>query len=172
MVEIHLLYVSSLSNSLVLCVFSSFIRPITYAKARREHAFDASGSSKPEPQQRRQWEGANIRQMNPSPQTLRSPKTREHRSWAWLRHAKLRNLVEVWALTASARRQIGTGLFFHWNLCRFRSKFAWALPLSLSLPWTMNFFLRNDKYGQEMKISSKCPTSAIASLHVKYVKGC
>ena len=34
------------------------------------------------------------------------------------------------------------------------------------------FFLRNDKYGQEMKISSKCLTSAIASPHVKYVKGC
>ena len=26
----------------------------------------------------------------------------------------------------------------------------------------MIFFLRNDKYGQEMKINSKCPTSAIA----------
>ena len=72
---------------------------------------------------------------------------------------------------ASARRQIRTGLFFRSNLCRFCSKFAWALPLSLSSPWTMNFFLRNDKYGQEMKISSKCPTSAIASPHVKYVKG-
>ena len=34
------------------------------------------------------------------------------------------------------------------------------------------FFLRNDKCGQEMKISSKCPTSSIASPHVKYVKGC
>ena len=73
----------------------------------------------------------------------------------------------------SARRQIGTGLyFFRSNLCRFRSKFAWALPLSLSLPWTMNFFLRNEKYGQEVKISSKCPTSAITLPHVKYVKGC
>ena len=37
-----------------LCDFSSFIRPITYARASREHAFDASGSAKPEPQQRRQ----------------------------------------------------------------------------------------------------------------------
>ena len=61
--------------------------------------------------------------------------------------------------------------FFRSNLCRFRSKFAWALHLSLSSPWTM-VFLRNDNYGQEMKISSKCPTSAIASPHVKYVKGC
>ena len=38
----------------LLCVFSSFIRPITFARASREHAFDASGSAKPEPQQRRQ----------------------------------------------------------------------------------------------------------------------
>ena len=37
-----------------LCVFSSFIRPITYARASREHAFDASGSAQPEPQHRRQ----------------------------------------------------------------------------------------------------------------------
>ena len=31
-----------------LCVFSSFIRPITYERASREHAFDASGNAKPE----------------------------------------------------------------------------------------------------------------------------
>ena len=31
----------------LLCVFSSFIRPITYARASREHAFDAGGSAKP-----------------------------------------------------------------------------------------------------------------------------
>ena len=37
----------------LLCVFSSFIRPITYARASWEHAFDAGGSAKPEPQQRR-----------------------------------------------------------------------------------------------------------------------
>ena len=58
-------------------VFSSFIRPITYTTASREHAFDASSSAKPEPQQRRQCEGANVQQKNPSPQTLRSPKIRE-----------------------------------------------------------------------------------------------
>ena len=36
-------------------------------------------------------------------------------------------------------------------------------------PW---LFLRNAKYGQEVKISSKCSSSARASPHVKYVKGC
>ena len=30
----------------------------------------------------------------------------------------------------------------------------------------MVHFLRNDKFGQEMKMSSKCPTSAIASREV------
>ena len=53
-----------------LCVFSLFIRPITYARASREHAFDTSGSAKPEIQWRRQWEGANVQQKNPSPQTV------------------------------------------------------------------------------------------------------
>ena len=38
----------------LLCVFSLFIRPITYTRASREHALDASGSFKPELQQRRQ----------------------------------------------------------------------------------------------------------------------
>ena len=41
---------------------------------------------------------------------------------------------------ASARRQIGTGLFFRSNHCRFRSKFAWALPLNLSSLWIIFFF--------------------------------
>ena len=42
----------------LLCVFSSFVRPITYIRASREHAFDASGSAKPGPraqQTRPRW---------------------------------------------------------------------------------------------------------------------
>ena len=38
----------------LLCAFFLFIRPITYTRASQEHALDASGSSKPEEQQRRQ----------------------------------------------------------------------------------------------------------------------
>ena len=60
--------------------------------------------------------------------------------------------------------------FFPSHHCRFCSKFAYARLLSLSSPLTINFFQRNDKYGQELKISSKCPTSAIAFPDVKYVK--
>ena len=53
-VEIALLFVFSLSNSLFFVSFFLFNQPITYTRASREHALDASGSSKPEPQQRRQ----------------------------------------------------------------------------------------------------------------------
>ena len=81
----------------MLCAFSSSIRPITNARASRKNAFGAGSSAKPEPHQRRQWEGANVRQKNPSPQTLQSPQW--FVSVLWLRHAQLRDLVEVWALT-------------------------------------------------------------------------
>ena len=161
-----------------LCVFSSLIRPITYARASREHVFDASGRAKPEPQQRRQWEGANVRQKNPSPQTLRSPMIRE------------RLVVTTCSTVRSCRSMSSYGECLpplrecsspDWNRSIFFVQTFVDFPLSLpgqSLwvclhpgPW---FFLRNDKYGQEMKISSKCPTSTKASLqlYVKYVKGC
>ena len=43
----------------------------------------------------------------------------------------------------SARLQIKTTLFFGSNLCRFPSKFAWALPLSLSSLQTAFSFCQN-----------------------------
>ena len=63
-------------------------------------------------------------------------------SWAFCCYAtpNCAILSKYELLRASARRQIGTGLFFRSNLCQFRSKFAWALPLSLSSLWTMRFF--------------------------------
>ena len=79
----------------------------------------------------------------------------------WLRHAQLRELPKYELLRASARpqfasarRQIGTGLFFffHLNFCRFRSKFAWALPLSLSSPWTMNFFSETTNTDKKLQL--------------------
>ena len=157
----------------LLCVFSSFIRP----RESREHAFDVSGIAKLEPQQRRQWEGANVRQKNPSPQTLQSPKIRERLVVTLSSAAQSCRSMSSYgrALAASSRvlaARSESVYFYRSNRCWFRSKFAWTLPLSLSSPWTMNFFLRNDKYGQEVKIISKCPTSAMDSPHVKYVKGC
>ena len=178
----------------LLCVFSSFIQPIIYARASQEHVFDAGGSAKPKAQQRRQWEGANVRQKSPSPQTLRSPKN----SWASCCYATLdcAILSKYGLLRASTRRQlvsvrcqIETSLFFRSNisfdlswldfielaerldLCRFRSKFALAGHLSLSSPW-FSETTNTDKKIIEVKISSKSSTSAIASPHVKCVKEC
>ena len=127
-----------------LCVISSFIRPITYARASWEHAFDASGSAKPEPQQRRQSQGANVRQKNSSPQTLPFPKIHERpvvtpRSTA----RSCRSMSSYRQVLAACSRVLAARsepvYFFRSNLCRFRSKFAWALPLTLSLPWTASF---------------------------------
>ena len=97
----------------------------------------------------------------------------------WLRHAQLRDLVEVWALTGECSPPVrecsppdrNRPIFFVQTFVDF----ALSLPVhSLWVclrpgPW---IFLRKDEYGQEVKISSKCPTSATASPHVKYVKGC
>ena len=159
-----------------LCVFSSFIWLITYERASREHAFNASGSAKPEPQQRRKWEGAKVRQMNPSPQTLRSPKIRESlvvtpRSTA----RSSRSTSSYGRVLAASSRVLAARPEPVYFFVQTFVDFALSLPghsLWVCLhprPWI--FFLRNDKYGQEMKISSKCPNSVIASPHVKYVKG-
>ena len=136
--------VFSLSNSLV---FVSFLRHPTdhIPKSKPEHAFDASGSAKPEPQQRRQREGAKVRQKNPSPQTLRSPKIRERLVVTPCPTARsCRSMSSYGRVLAASSRVLAARsepvYFFRSNLCRVRSKFAWALPLKLSSPWTMNFF--------------------------------
>ena len=121
-----------------LCVFSSFIRPITYARASREHAFDASGSAKPEPQQRRQSGGTNVWQKNPSPQTLRSPNFRERLVVTPRSTPRSCQSMSSYGRVLAARSE--PVYFFFSNLCQFSSKFAWALPLSLSSTWTMTFF--------------------------------
>ena len=80
-------------------------------------------------------------------------------------------------LAASSRvlaASLEPAYYFRSNFCRFRSKLALALgwPFEFVFALDHELFLRNDEYGQEVKISSKCPTSAIDSPHVKYVKGC
>ena len=135
---------------------------------------------------------ANVRQDDPSPQPLRSSKIcerlvvtarstarscRSMSSYGRVLAASSRVLAASSRVLAASSRVLAARseavYFFRSNLCRFRSKFAyWALPLSLSSPWTMIFFLRNDKYGQEVKMCSKCPTSGIDSPPVRYVKGC
>ena len=73
---------------------------------------------------------------------------------------------------ASARRQIGTGLFFSFKPLSISLQVCLGTSFEFVFALDHEFFLRNDEYGQEVKIISKCPTSAIASPHVKYVKGC
>ena len=158
-----------------LCLFFLFIRPITYTRASREHAFDGSGSSKPELQQRWQWESANVRQKSPSPQTLRSPKIRDRlvvpsRSTArsCRSMSSYRRVLVTSSRVLAARSE--PGYFFRSNFGRFR--FCLGTLFEFFFALDHEFFLRNDEYRQEVKISSKCPTSAMASPHVKYVKGC
>ena len=123
----------------LLCVFSLFIQPITYARARREHAFDASGTDKPSHNK----EGSEKVSTFDKRTNRHKPFGRQRFvSVLWLWRAQLRDLVKLSAVTGerSPPDRNRSIFFFCSNLCRFRSKFAWAFPLSLSSPWTMNFF--------------------------------
>ena len=65
---------SSVCQSSLSFVFSSFIWAITNARVSRERAFDDRRRplrTKPEPQQRLQWRGTNVRDKNPSGQLSR-----------------------------------------------------------------------------------------------------
>ena len=135
-----------------LCVFSSFIRPITSARASREHAFDAGGSAKPEPQQRRQWEGANVRQKNPSPhvQTLRSPKIRER-------------LVDTPRSTARSFTTPASSFSSSSLVTPFPPP-PLSLPLSLSL--SLSFPFRTKPFGERRKLTGKELTYVLVPIDV------
>ena len=152
MVEIALPYVFSLSNSLV---FVSFLC-LSNLSHRQEQGGSMSSMQVVEQSPGHTRDGSEkVRTFDK--RTLRHKLFDRQRfvSVSWLRHAQLRNLVEVWALmgdfAASSRVLAARSkpvYFFRSNLCRFLSKFAWALPLSLSSPWTMIFFsvtTRTDK---------------------------
>ena len=156
MVENALLYVFSLSNSLV---FVSFLH-----SSDRSHTHEQTGNMPSTqavaPSRSHNRDGSEkVRTFGKRPHRHKPFDRQRFVSvlQLWLRHTQLRNLLSVCIelLRSSARRQfagarcqIRTGLYFFGSiLCRFCSKFAWALPLSLSSPWTMNFFLTTDKYG-------------------------
>ena len=112
----------------------------------------------------------------PSPQTVWSPKIRERLVVAPRSTARsCRSLSFYGRVLAASSQELAARskpvCFFVQSFVDFaRSVPGHSLWVCLHPgPW---IFLRNDKYGQEMKTSSKCPTSAIASPHVKYVKGC
>ena len=144
----------------LLCVFSSFIRPITCPRASWEHAFRQAVAPSPSHYRDGSEKVRTVRQKNPSPQTLRSPKIREclvvtPRSTA----RSCRSMSSFgWVLTASSRvlfaRLEPVCFFFCSNLCWFHSKFAWGLPLSLSSPWTMIFFSETTNTDKKWKLVS------------------
>ena len=144
----------------LLCVFSSFIRPITCPRASREHAFRQAVTPSP----------SHYRDGSEKVRTF-DKRTHHHKrfdrqrsvSVLWLRHAQLRDLVEVWALTGECSPPCSSRVLaarsepvclFHLNLCWFRSKFAWGLPLSLSSPWTMIFFSETTNTDKKWKLVS------------------
>ena len=177
-VQIAFLYVFSLSHSLV---FVSFLR-LSDLSHRQEQgrSMPSTQAVEPSPGHSRDIDGS---------EKVRTFDKRTHRhklfdrqrfvSVLWLRHAQMLNLVEVWALTSECSSPVRecSPPDRNWSVFSFK-------PLSISLfvclgtpfefVFTLDheFFLRNDKYGQEMKLSSKSSTSAIASPHVKFVKGC
>ena len=162
----------------LLCDFSSFIRPFRYARASREHAFDASGSTKPKPQQRRQWEGASVLQKNPSPQTLRSPKIRERLVVTARSSARsCRSLSSFGRLLAASSRVLAARSEPVYFFVQTFVEFALSLPghsVGVCLhpgPWI--FFSETTNTDKTWKLVPNARlNSAIDSPHVKYVKGC
>ena len=162
----------------LLCVFSSFIRPITYARANREHVFDAGGSTKPETAMRK-CERSTKEPITTNPSIAKD-------SWASCGYATLnscrsmssygRVLAASWRVFAASSRMLAARsepvyFFFVQTFVDF----ALSLPghsLWVCLQPTPRIFSQKRQNGQEVKISSKFPTSPIASPHVKYVKGC
>ena len=79
-----------------LFVFSSFIRPIAYERASLVHAFDACGAVGPSPSHNR--DGSEKVQTFDKRTHRQKPFDRQRQRFVsvlWLRHAQLRDLVEV-----------------------------------------------------------------------------
>ena len=139
-------YVFSLSNS---SVFVSFLR-----SSDRSHTKEQAGSM---PSTQAVAPSTSHNRDGSEKVRMFDKRTHRHKlfdrerfaSVLSLRHAQLRVLLEVIALTGECSPPDQNRSSFRSNFCRHCSKFHWALPLSLSSPWNMNFFLRNDKYRQE-----------------------
>ena len=109
-----------------LCVFSSLIR--------RSHTQEQAGSMPstqavaPSSSHNRD-DSEKVRTFNKRTHRHKPFDRQRFVSVLWLRHAQLRHL------------DLNQPIFFCSNFCRFRSEFAWALPLSLSSPWTIPWIL-------------------------------
>ena len=131
-VEIALLFVFSLSNSLF---FVSFLR-LSNLSHTQQQAGSMPSTQAVAPSPSHNSDGSekvrNVRQKNPSPQTLRSPKNRERLVVTARSTARSCRSMSSYGRVLAARSE--PVYSFRSNLCRFRSKFASALPLSFSLP--------------------------------------
>ena len=114
----------------LLCVFSSFIRPITCPRASWEHAFRQAVAPSP----------SHYRDGSEKVRTF-DKRTHHHKrfdrqrfvSVLWLRHAQLRDLVEVWALSGECSPPVRECSSPDWN----RSVFFFVqtfVDFTLSLP--------------------------------------
>ena len=156
LVEIALLYVLSLSNSLV---FVSFLRLSDQSHLKEQDgSIPSTQAVTPIPSHDRDG-SEKVRTFDE--ETIATNPSIAKDSWASCGYATLNctilskyELLRVGARRqfASARRQIGNGLFFRSNLCPFCSKFALALPFSLSSPWTMIFFWETTSTDKKWKL--------------------
>ena len=156
-VEIALLFVFSLSNSLF---FVSFLR-----LSDLSHTQEQAGSMPwmqavaPSPSHNRDG-SEKVRTFDKRThrhKPLRSPKIHERLVVTTRSTARsCRSMSSYgWVLAASSRvlaARSEPAYFFRSNFCRFRSKFARALPLSLSSPWTMNFFSETTNTDKKWKL--------------------
>ena len=175
-VEIALLFVFSLSNSLF---FVSFLR-LSDRSHTQKHAGSMPSTQAVAPSPGHNRDGSEKVWTFDKRTHRHKPFDRQRFvSVLWLPHAQLRDLVEVWALTGECWPPVrecpppdrNRSIFFVQTFVNFALSLPGS-PFEFVFTLDHHFFLRNDKNGQEMKISFKCPTSAKASPHVKYVKGC
>ena len=143
-VEITLLYVFSLSNSLFFVSF--FMYPTDHICKSKPGACIRRSTQAVAPSPSHNRDGSEnfrvrtfYKRTHHHAQTVRSPKIRERlvvmpRSTA----RSCRSMSSYGRVLATSWRVLAARLepvyFFRSNLCRFSSKFAWALPFSLSSP--------------------------------------
>ena len=142
MVDITLLFVFFLSNSLV---FVFFLR-LSDQSRTQEQAGSMPSTKAAAPRLSHNRDGSEkVRKLDKRTHRHKPFDRQRFASVLWLRNGQLRDSFEVCALTGEYCSRVLAArwnmvIFFRSNLCRFRSNFAWALRLSLSSIQTMIFF--------------------------------
>ena len=155
-IKIALLFVFFLSNSLF---FVSFLRlsDLSYAQ-EQAGSIPSMHAVAPSPSHKRDG-SEKVRTFDKSThrhKILRTPKIRERLVVTTRSTRSCRSMSSYGRVLATGLRVLAArsepAYFFLSNFCRFRSKFAWALPLSLSSPWTMNFFSEATNTDKKWKL--------------------